>query len=53
MSDHLCELNDKLLKQSEEMEILRKSKVSTKELFISPLTPCMIHVGNYCVTLFL
>ena len=38
MSDHLCELNDKLLKQSDEMEVLRKSKVSTKELYISPYT---------------
>lgn len=29
MSDHLCEVNDKLLKQSEELEVLKKSgKVS-------------------------
>ncbi len=29
MSDHLCEINDKLLKQSDELEVLKKSsKVS-------------------------
>lgn len=27
MSDHVCELNDKLVKQSEEMDSLRKAKV--------------------------
>lgn len=27
MSDHLCEVNDKLLKQTDELEALRKSKV--------------------------
>ena len=27
MSDHLCELSDKLLKQEEEMEVLRRGKV--------------------------
>ena len=25
MSDHLCELNDKLVKQSEELDVLKKS----------------------------
>ena len=43
-SDHLCELNGKLLKESDEMEILCKSTVSTKELYISPFTPPYIFV---------
>ncbi len=32
MSDHVCELNEKLVKQSEELESLRKSKVRISEL---------------------
>ena len=27
MSDHLCEVNDKLLRQTDELEALRKAKV--------------------------
>ncbi|CAI8046132.1 Protein phosphatase 1 regulatory subunit 21 [Geodia barretti] len=26
MSDHLCELNDKMMRQSEELEVLRRNK---------------------------
>ncbi len=34
MSDHLCEVNDKLLKQSDELEVLKKSgKVRYPHLF--------------------
>lgn len=30
MSDHLCEIQDKLLKKDEELEILKKGKVDLK-----------------------
>ena len=42
MSDHLCELNDKMMRQSEELEVLRRNKVHyTQPLSIVHMYNCM------------
>ena len=41
MSDHLCELNDKMMRQSEELEVLRRNKVH----YTQPLS--IVHMCNY------
>ena len=41
MSDHLCELNDKMMQQTEELELLRKNKVYTK------LMSMQVHVYKF------
>ena len=41
MSDHLCELNDKMMRQSEELEMLRRNKVHhTQPLSIVHMYNC-------------
>lgn len=52
MSDHLCELNDRLLKQSDELDVLRKSAKVVLDNYCKNII-CMCINGilwtfNYC-----
>ena len=47
MSDHLCELNDKLLRQTEELEFIKRNKACTCLQLVGPQLPCMGYTLGY------